>query len=96
MYHPATRSIAPSSVDWIGEIKQESYGQYFDYGMLLVFGGIPWQAYFQRVLSCKSAGRAQALSFVAAIGCVIMALPSVIIGAVGKATGTVASFNIHF
>ena len=44
------------------------------------------QAYFQRVLSSKSASRAQILSYVAAIGCVIMAIPSVIIGAVAKAT----------
>ena len=47
-----------------------------------------WKAYFQRVLSSKSASRAQALSFVAAIGCVIMAIPSVIIGAVAKAAGS--------
>ena len=40
------------------------------------------------MLSSKSASRAQALSFVAAIGCVIMAIPSVIIGAVAKAAGS--------
>lgn len=55
--------------------------------MLLVFGGIPWQAYFQRVLSSKSASRAEVVSYVAALGCVIMAIPSVLIGAVAKATG---------
>ncbi|XP_046657306.1 high-affinity choline transporter 1-like [Daphnia pulicaria] len=86
MTNSAVSSIAPSEVDWVGTLEPQYYGQYFDYGMLLVFGGIPWQAYFQRVLSSKSASRAQILSYVAAIGCVVMALPSVLIGAVAKAT----------
>lgn len=45
------------------------------------------KVYFQRVLSSKSADRAQILSYVAALGCIIMAIPPVIIGAVAKATG---------
>ena len=85
--NPAVSSISPSDVDWIGHVEPQYWGQYFDYGMLLIFGGIPWQAYFQRVLSSKSASRAQILSYVAALGCVIMAIPSVLIGAVAKATG---------
>jgi len=52
------------------------------------------QAYFQRVLSSKSASRAQILSYVAAFGCVIMAIPSVLIGAVAKATGNNFTFLI--
>ena len=44
------------------------------------------QVYFQRVLSSKSAGRAQILSYVAAFGCIIMAIPPVLIGAIAKAT----------
>ena len=43
--------------------------------------------YFQRVLSSRSAGRAQFLSFAAAIGCVVMTIPSVLIGAIGASTG---------
>lgn len=45
------------------------------------------QVYFQRVLSSKTAGRAQILSYVAAIGCIFMAIPPVLIGAIAKATG---------
>ncbi|XP_072400612.1 high-affinity choline transporter 1 [Diabrotica undecimpunctata] len=81
--------VAPLSsmeVDWIGYIKTEEIFYYIDYGLLLVFGGIPWQVYFQRVLSSKSAGRAQVLSYVAAVGCVLMAIPPVLIGAIAKAT----------
>lgn len=29
--------------DWIGTVKPEEYGFYLDYGLLLIFGGIPWQ-----------------------------------------------------
>lgn len=46
------------------------------------------QVYFQRVLSSKTAGRAQILSYVAAFGCIIMAIPPVLIGAIAKATRT--------
>jgi high affinity choline transporter 7 len=42
--------------------------------------------YFQRVLSSKTAGRAQILSYVAAFGCLLMAIPPVLIGAIAKAT----------
>ncbi|XP_019881961.1 high-affinity choline transporter 1 [Aethina tumida] len=79
-------SLSSMDVDWIGEVKSEELWFYIDYGLLLVFGGIPWQVYFQRVLSSKSAGRAQVLSYVAAIGCVLMAIPPVLIGAIAKGT----------
>ena len=41
--NPAVSSISPSEVDWVGTVEPQYFGQYFDYGMLLVFGGIPWQ-----------------------------------------------------
>jgi hypothetical protein len=36
-------SLSPSEVDWIGEIGEDHYWFYIDNGLLLVFGGIPWQ-----------------------------------------------------
>ena len=45
------------------------------------------QVYFQRVLSSKTAVRAQVLSYVAAGGCVVMAIPAVLIGAIATSTG---------
>lgn len=56
------------------------------------------QVYFQRVLSSKTAGRAQILSYVAAAGCILMAIPPVLIGAIAKATGKCSrlkTLNIH-
>ncbi|XP_035226604.1 high-affinity choline transporter 1-like [Stegodyphus dumicola] len=82
----AVGSLALKDTDWVGSLEPSSIGQYLDYGLLLVLGGIPWQVYFQRVLSSKSAFRAQLLSYVAAAGCIIMAIPPMIIGAVAKAT----------
>ncbi|RWS14213.1 high-affinity choline transporter 1-like protein [Dinothrombium tinctorium] len=84
--HPAVKSMSMDTNDWIGVLPFRQFGMYLDYGLLLVFGGVPWQVYFQRVLSTKSAFKAQLLSYVAAFGCVIMAIPPMIIGAVGRVT----------
>ncbi|XP_023229429.1 high-affinity choline transporter 1-like isoform X1 [Centruroides sculpturatus] len=81
----AVGSLSLEDNNWIGEVEPSFAGQYIDYGLLLILGGIPWQVYFQRVLSSKSAFRAQILSYVAALGCIIMAVPPMIIGAVAKA-----------
>ncbi|KAI5733547.1 hypothetical protein M8J76_013153 [Diaphorina citri] len=78
--------LSAQEVDWVGKIEGKDFWFYLDYGLLLVFGGIPWQVYFQRVLSSKSATQAQMLSYVAAFGCLIMAVPPVIIGAIAKST----------
>lgn len=86
------RSLSDMDVDWIGHVEPKQRWFYIDYGLLLVFGGIPWQVYFQRVLSSKTAGRAQLLSYVAAAGCILMAIPPVLIGAIAKATRTCFSF----
>lgn len=83
-------------VDWIGVIQPSEYWSYLDYGLLLIFGGIPWQVYFQRVLSSKTAGRAQLLSYVAAFGCLLMAIPPVMIGAIAKATRESSILNVLF
>ena len=52
-----------------------------------IFGGIPWQVYFQRVLACKTSKQAKYLSFSASFGCIVMAIPAFLIGAVATATG---------
>ncbi|XP_031618007.1 high-affinity choline transporter 1 [Contarinia nasturtii] len=80
------KSLSDMEVDWIGEVDPRQQWYYIDNGLLLIFGGIPWQVYFQRVLSSKTAGRAQILSYVAAFGCILMAIPPVLIGAIAKAT----------
>ncbi|XP_043957378.1 high-affinity choline transporter 1-like isoform X2 [Gambusia affinis] len=71
---------------WRGSIKKEDTWMWVDNFCLLMLGGIPWQVYFQRVLSASSATYAQVLSFLAAFGCLVMAVPSVLIGAIGAST----------
>ncbi|XP_068428988.1 high-affinity choline transporter 1-like [Clinocottus analis] len=71
---------------WLGKIEAEDRWLWADNFCLLMLGGIPWQVYFQRVLSASSATYAQVLSFIAAFGCLVMAIPSVLIGAIGAST----------
>ena len=56
-----------------------------------MFGGMPWQIYFQRALACKTPRKAQIVSFVASLCCLLMPIPAVLIGAVGVKTGKVRS-----
>lgn len=62
-------------------------GYYIDLMLVLIFGGIPWQVYFQRVLSAKTEKSAMYLSYIAAIGCFLAGIPPIIIGAIAKSTG---------
>lgn len=41
--NPHVKSLSGMEVDWIGEIGEKKFWFYCDYGLLLVFGGIPWQ-----------------------------------------------------
>ncbi|XP_028835967.1 high-affinity choline transporter 1 [Denticeps clupeoides] len=71
---------------WMGKVESSDMWLWADNFCLLMLGGIPWQVYFQRVLSASSATYAQVLSFIAAFGCLVMAVPSVLIGAIGAST----------
>lgn len=82
----AVKSISVTRHQWEGNWKWSECGEWMDFAFLLIFGGIPWQVYFQRVLSSKTHVRAQYLSFAAAAGCLIMAIPSILIGAIGYST----------
>ncbi|XP_071793524.1 high-affinity choline transporter 1-like [Asterias amurensis] len=86
MTNEAVEPIMNTTDRWVGTLEPKLAGDWVDHGLLLIFGGIPWQAYFQRVLSSKTAKGAQILSFTAGVGCIIMSIPSVLIGAVGAST----------
>ncbi|XP_017762199.1 PREDICTED: high-affinity choline transporter 1-like isoform X1 [Eufriesea mexicana] len=94
--HPAVsfeKNLAPH--EWLGEIKNEDLSEWVDGMLLLVFGGIPWQGYFQRILSMRSTSMATALSIASMFGCMILAFPSALIGVVARATdwSSVEGFN---
>jgi len=86
MSHEAFTTLNIAENDWIGSVESHWGGVWFDYAMLLMCGGIPWQVYFQRVLSSKSPRRAQILSYAAAGGCIFLAIPAVLIGAIAHGT----------
>lgn len=60
----------------------DSYWTWWDYALLLIFGGIPWQVYFQRVLAAANERIAVRLSLVAAVICLLAAIAPVLIGMV--------------
>ena len=61
-----------------------SYWNWWDYALLLIFGGVPWQVYFQRVLAAKSESTALWLSVFAGVVCIFAAIPPVLIGIIGS------------
>ncbi|THD26485.1 High-affinity choline transporter 1 [Fasciola hepatica] len=94
MTHTATVSISSTWSRWRGTVLLIDAPYYVDNFLMLTLGGIPWQVYFQRVLSSKTAAQAQILSYVAALGCFAMAIPSVLIGAVAASTDwTLTEYN---
>ncbi|XP_067841536.1 high-affinity choline transporter 1-like [Heptranchias perlo] len=90
--HPAVTNIGVTATKyvyrdpWLGSIGTKEVWNWIDNYFLMILGGIPWQAYFQRVLSASSAAHAQVMSIVAAFGSLTLAVPSVIIGAIGAST----------
>uniref|UniRef100_A0A0K0EGU3 High-affinity choline transporter 1 n=1 Tax=Strongyloides stercoralis TaxID=6248 RepID=A0A0K0EGU3_STRER len=82
-----TTDISRNVSDWVGSIGGfRETSNWIDCMLLLIFGGIPWQVYFQRVLSSKTSQGAQTLSFIAGVGCIIMAIPPALIGAIARNT----------
>lgn len=75
----ASASFLPSR-----EALGSSYWLWWDYALLLMFGGVAWQVYFQRVLSAKNAQVAKWLSIGAGVVCLIVAIPASMIGIISS------------
>jgi high affinity choline transporter 7 len=78
--------MGSAAVPWPSRDWGDTYYLWWDYALLLIFGGIPWHVYFQRVLSSRTEATAQWLSFGAGGLCVIAALPAVFIGMICATT----------
>lgn len=63
-----------------GTIESKDAALWVDHAVMMMCGGIPWQAYFQRVLSSRDATVAKVLSICAGFGCFSAAIPAVIVG----------------
>jgi high affinity choline transporter 7 len=53
---------------------------WWDVSMMLIFGGIPWNCYFQRVLSCSTPRDARRMSSVAGVLTAAFTVPPLLIG----------------
>merc|ERR1711981_1343572 len=79
-------TIPIGDFNWKGEVRDFEQGVWIDYAFLLLLGGIPWQCYYQRVLSSQTSTRAVLLSYGGGLIALVMTAPSVLFGAVAKAT----------
>ena len=64
----------------------DRYYKWWDTALLLIFGGIPWHVYFQRVLASKDEATAQRLSIGAGVLCLVAAMPAIVFGMVCATT----------
>lgn len=81
------RTLKPdTAMPWPQASWGNSYWLWWDYALLLVFGGIPWHVWFQRVLSSRTPATAQWLSIGAGGLCMLAALPAMLIGMICATT----------
>ncbi|KAL6116849.1 uncharacterized protein ACO6RY_14774 [Pungitius sinensis] len=71
---------------WIGSLQLEEAGRWVDDLLLLAIGGICYQAFYQRVLSTATDAQSKLTCYAGAVLCPILAVPSLIIGAVAAST----------
>ncbi|KAK3085638.1 hypothetical protein FSP39_006486 [Pinctada imbricata] len=70
---------------WVGTLPTSKIGVYIDMCLLCVFGGIPWQVYYQRVLACRSPSAARTSSLIGTFMATLMLIPPTLIGIAGSA-----------
>src|SRR5687768_15327079 len=61
---------------------RQSIVGWWDVSIMLMLGGIPWNCYFQRVLSCRSAAHAQAHSILSGLMTIGLTVPPLLMGLV--------------
>jgi high affinity choline transporter 7 len=86
LYTAYAEKMGDKAFPWPSTTWGDSYYLWWDNALLLIFGGIPWHVYFQRVLSSKTAATAQLLSLGAGGLCLVAAFPAVLIGMICATT----------
>ena len=69
-------------LDAAGRWTVRSIVSWWDVSVMLMLGGIPWNCYFQRVLSCRSANEARAHSIVSGLLTIVLTIPPLLMGLV--------------
>jgi high affinity choline transporter 7 len=67
-YHAVPHESWSSSVSW------------WDVSIMLMLGGVPWNCYFQRVLSCRSPRAAQLHSIYSGLLTIVLTIPPLLMG----------------
>lgn len=80
LYSRYQLAVGPSASLLPFAVKDVPLWVWLDGAFLLILGGIPWQVYFQRVLASPDERTARNMSLAAAIGCILLAIPAVLIG----------------
>jgi high affinity choline transporter 7 len=72
---------------------------WWDVSLMLMLGGIPWNCYFQRVLSCQTPARAQQHSILSGLLTIAFTVPPLLLGVAafsyGWPTGLLAELRAH-
>jgi len=67
-YQAVPHAASFSSVSW------------WDASIMLMLGGVPWNCYFQRVLSCRTPNAARAHSILSGLFTIVLTIPPLLIG----------------
>lgn len=81
---PAAAVFLPplaASAEWT----RGSIVSWWDASVMLMLGGVPWNCYFQRVLSCRSPRAAQAHSLLSGVMTIALTVPPLLMGLVAFA-----------
>jgi high affinity choline transporter 7 len=78
--HPAQSGLLPPLHRSAGVWSTASIVSWWDVSLMLVFGGIPWNCYFQRVLSSTTPRKAQGQSILAGVLTVAFTVPPMLMG----------------
>ncbi|XP_077388570.1 high-affinity choline transporter 1-like [Festucalex cinctus] len=71
---------------WVSPIGSDRIWRWIDEALLLTFGNLACQDYYQRVLSASSSATARLISLIAAPLLILCSIPSILIGAVATST----------
>ena len=96
IYHPAVgdifehtnrdNNVVVTKTELLGKVESYEWGMWMDTCLLCLLGGVPWQSYFQRVLSAQSGTRSVILSFGGALIALACCVPALMFGVVARYT----------
>ncbi|KAL1023869.1 hypothetical protein UPYG_G00048220 [Umbra pygmaea] len=92
MLNPAVGDITKTSFNntyqnpWVGTVEREKALKWIDDFLVVALGSLSFQCFHQRTLSASSSSKAQVTCFAAAVIVLVLAIPSVLVGAVAAST----------